>query len=214
VFSAQGILGADMRLARQRSVLQQTRGGSDPIAGLDGAALEATFRQLEAELGEAFAGYAVGESTERQFRRSVSMRYSRQIHEIPVPVDGALDRPDAVAALVGRFNEIYAHRYGSGAGSRRAVVEITNCQLQLVGLLPKFERAVADPGGALAPSGRRQVYIRRWTEVPVYRWEALPLGGSFAGPALVDAPGTTVWVGAADRATIDPLGNLRLEATA
>lgn len=207
VFSAQGILAADMRLARQRSVLQRTRGDrADRAAGLDAAGLEAVFAELEAELRTAFAQYGVA-GIGSELRRSVAMRYARQVHEVPVPITGAVD----AAGLVAAFDRIYEHRYGSGTGSRAAVIEITNCQLQLVGKLPKFDIQVPNPPGPARPSGTRRVYVKNWIEAAVYRWHDLPLGAEFAGPALVDAPGTTVWVAPGDRARIDERGNLRLE---
>jgi N-methylhydantoinase A len=113
--------------------------------------------------------------------------------------------------LVAAFDGIYEHRYGKGTGSRSAVIEITNCHLQLVQVLPKAAVEGGRPKGPLAPSGRRRVYLKGWTDVPVFRWERLPLGSSFAGPALVDAPGTTVWVGPQHGVMVDELGNLRME---
>ena len=209
VFSAQGILAADMRMARQRSVLQRSRGDrQDRAAGLDAAALQAVFAELEAELRAAFAQYGIsGQGTE--LRRSVAMRYARQVHEVPVPITGEV----AGSALVAAFDRIYEQRYGSGTGSRAAVIEITSCQLQLIGKLPKFAVQVPDPPGPLRAAGRRRVYVTDWIEADIYRWHDLPLGAAFAGPALVDAPGTTVWVAPGDQARIDQLGNLRLEMT-
>ena len=122
--------------------------------------------------------------------------------------------PEANERLVANFDRIYEQRYGKGTGSRSAVLEITNCHLQLVRVLPKVEVAVHDPKGPLAPSARRSVYLKQWVEVPVYRWSELPLRSTFAGPALVDAPGTTVWVGPGHSAQVDGFGNLRLEVTA
>ena len=50
VFSAQGILSADMRLSRQRSILQRSKGNAnDRAEGLDGRAMEAVFAELPDE---------------------------------------------------------------------------------------------------------------------------------------------------------------------
>lgn len=210
VFSAQGILAADMRLARQRSVLQRSAGNrADRAAGFDIPALATIFAELEAELRSAFAQYGV-DGIETELRRSVAMRYARQVHEVPVPIIGTLN----AASLVETFDRIYEHRYGSGTGSRAAVIEITNCQLQLIGKLPKFVLRVGDRPGGLTVARTRRVYIGHWVEAAVYDWPSLPLGAEFTGPALVDAPGTTVWVGPGDRARVDELGNLRLEILA
>ena len=97
VFSAQGVLAADMRLSRQRSILQRSRGNARAREeGLDGAMIEAIFKELEAEVREAFRRYGISDGTRQALVRSVSMRYSRQVHEVPVPVDGSLSAPQAI----------------------------------------------------------------------------------------------------------------------
>lgn len=212
VFSAQGILSADMRLSRQRSVLQRTGADSrDRAAGIDGPALEAVFQELTSELREAFEKYGVSSEGHQYFLRSVSMRYARQVHELRVPVEYSLAEPDAASRLLAAFDRVYEHRYGRGTGSRSAVIEITSCHLQLVHVLSKASLARPRSGSRLEPFGARRVYLDGWVEVPVYRWEQLPSGASFSGPALVEAPGTTVWVAPSAQAAVDNLGNLLLE---
>ena len=214
VFSAHGILAADMRIARQRSILQRSTGNADARGeGLDGAALESVFLDLEREVNKAFLRYGHADGSRQYFLRSVGMRYSRQVHEITVPLDATMTEPHALDRLIAGFDRIYEHRFGKGTGSRSAVVEITNCRVQLVRMLPKVALAVRSPDGPLAPWGRRRVYAKEWIEIPVYRWEELPLNSQVAGPALVDAPGTTVWVDDRHTARVDQLGNLRLEAS-
>jgi N-methylhydantoinase A len=217
VFSAHGILAADMRLSRQRSILQRSNGNPKARAeGLDAAAIEAVFAELEKEVREAFRRYGVGKSgaagSSEQARlvRSVSMRYARQVHEVSIPVEGAV----AADRLIAEFDRVYEHRYGKGTGSRNAVVEVTNCHLQLVQPLPKVDEVVADLKGDVKPEGTRRVYVKGWIDAPVFRWDRLPLGATFQGPALVDATGTTVWIGAGDTATVDSLGNLRISGAA
>ena len=90
------------------------------------------------------------------------------------------------------------------------MVEIANCNLQLVQSLPKVALKAPNPKGALKREGSRRVYLGEWIDVPVYRWEELPLGSRFEGPALVDATGTTVWVDRTHAARVDDRGNLHL----
>jgi N-methylhydantoinase A len=212
VFSAQGILAADMRLARQRSILQRTTGNAKARAeGLDSETLEKIFMELEEELNSAFVRYGLAQGSRQYFLRSVGMRYSRQVHEVAVPVVGSLVESHSADRLIESFDRTYEHRFGKGAGSRNAVVEITNCHLQLVRVLPKVSIAVRNPRGPLAPGGSRRVYLKKWIDVPVYRWDELPLNSTFAGPALVDAPGTTAWIAPGHGARVDQFANLRLE---
>jgi N-methylhydantoinase A len=214
VFSAQGILSADMRLSRQRSVLQRSRGDVRArAAGLDGAALEAIFAALQAELDGDFAPYRPGDA-ERSFLRTANMRFSRQVHEVAVPAGSALDEPGAVEALVEAFDRIYEYRFGQGTGSRSAIIEVVSCHVLLVGALPKPDLAVAERRGPLSATGTRRVYHGAWMDVPVYRWDDLPLHAQLHGPALIDGTGTTVWVAEDYAARVDAMANLRLEAVA
>jgi N-methylhydantoinase A len=114
--------------------------------------------------------------------------------------------------IVESFDRIYEQRFGKGAGSRAAVLEITNCHLHLVRQLPKVAIAPRTTKGSKSPVGTRKIYRDGWTEVPVHRWDDLPAGASFSGPALVDSAGTTVWVSPDHTARVDQFGNLRLEA--
>jgi N-methylhydantoinase A len=216
VFSAHGILAADMRLSRQRSILQRSSGNPKARAeGLDGAAMEALFGELEREVSGAFDRYDIAADAKPYWVRSVSMRYSRQVHEVAIRVEGSLAAPGGAEALITEFDRVYEHRYGKGTGSRSAVVEVTNCHLQLVQPLPRVAEVVQATQQTLAPYGTRKVFYRKeWVDVPSYRWEELPLGAAFTGPALVDAPGTTVWIEPGHRVQVDTLGNLRIEVRA
>lgn len=212
VFSAQGILEADMRLSQQQSVLQRTLGNrSNRAEGLDGSSLEAIFVELEKGATEAFQKYKTGDEDDRYFLRSVSMRFARQVHEIRVPVHGSMAEPGATERLLRSFDSIYEKRYGRGTGSMSAIVEITNCQVQLVQVLPKAKQKPEGPKNPLNPSSSRKVYRKDWVKVPVYLWDMLPHGSRFSGPALVDAPNTTVWIGETYIAKVDGMGNILLE---
>ena len=213
VLSAQGILAADMKLGRQRSILQRSEGDlSNRARGLDGEALERIFHDLEREVAGAATRYGMAGAEGQQFGRSLGIRFARQVHEMTVPIEGALDGPGAMAKIVESFDRIYEQRFGKGAGSRAAVIEITNCHLHLVRQLPKVAIAPRTTSGSSAPVGTRRIYRDDWAEVPVYRWDELPAGASFSGPALADSAGTTVWVSPDHTARVDQFGNLRLEA--
>jgi N-methylhydantoinase A len=213
VLSAQGILSADLRLVRQRSVLQRSAGDvSNRARGLNGPALEEVFAELESEVGGAATRYGMAGEEQQSFRRVLGMRYARQVHEIAVAVEGPLAIEGAMENVVRAFDAIYEHRFGKGTGSRSASIEITTCHLHLVRKLPRIEPALRSAKGTLKSSDTRRLYLKEWAEIPVYRWDDLPAGAEFSGPALVDSAGTTVWVSAAHRALVDRFGNLRLEA--
>ena len=214
VFSAQGILEADMRLSCQQSVLQRTLGkASNRAEGLDGPALEGIFLELEKGAQEAFRKYRGANGEDWYFLRYVSMRFARQVHEQRVPVSGSMNGPDATERLIRNFDQIYEKRFGRGTGSAKAVVEVTNCHVQLVQVLPKADKRPESPDFPLEPFASRTVYLGEWMEVPVYKWEMIPHGSRLSGPVLVDAPTTTVWIAPTHAATVDAMGNFLLEET-
>ena len=65
------------------------------------------------------------------------------------------------------------------------------------------------------PAGERAVSLRRGLgaeQVTVYDGASLEPGDSFTGPALVDAPDTTIWVPQAMTARMDANRTLTIEA--
>lgn len=214
VFSAHGILTADMRISRQRSVLQRTAAGAGSrAAGLDGAELESVFAELEAEASQSLHRYASGRLSDAfSVRRSVGMRYARQVHQIQVPVTEPAHEDGVLNSVLDAFERLYRERFGGGTGSSGAVIEITTCYIDVVRVLPKAEITPPPARGRARPAGVRRIYADDWLDVPVYRRPDLPVGFNLHGPALIDDRGTTVWIDPDRVAGIDGLGNVVMEA--
>ncbi|MFI5019583.1 MAG: hypothetical protein ACHQHK_16695 [Dongiales bacterium] len=49
--------------------------------------------------------------------------------------------------------------------------------------------------------------------VEVWQWLELPIGHRIPGPAVIEHPETTVYVGAGQTAVLDSLGNLSIDLT-
>jgi N-methylhydantoinase A len=54
---------------------------------------------------------------------------------------------------------------------------------------------------------------QRWISASVWEWLDLPPGYSVQGPAVIEHPETTVYVGASQTAVVDKAGNLLIELT-
>ena len=127
--------------------------------------------------------------------------------------------PDTVLAeLVNDFHRRYETVYGKGAGFREARMEIVTYRVRASAVSAK-PRIVAAAEGDRAPApvaraGSRPVY---WAELgdfettPVYWSERLETGNVVVGPAIIQAPDTTIVVHPFETARVDPYGSVRIE---
>jgi N-methylhydantoinase A len=148
-------------------------------------------------------------------QRSINMRYRRQVHVLTTPVDGdgVLTPPD-LEKVSGRFEEIYAERYGKDAGYREAGLEMVAFLARGVARLRKPHVRPAEPG----PPDPRSAFVEsrvayfggvdEMREAHCYDFQRLRPGHTVAGPAIVWTPITTVVVQPGQTATCDPWKNL------
>jgi N-methylhydantoinase A len=82
-----------------------------------------------------------------------------------------------------------------------------NARVTVVGELPELPQ---EPALTPRPPGRprttRQIHLGRRQQVPIFDLEALTPGQTITGPAIVEAPTTTVLLRHNDSATVTPLG--------
>ena len=176
VLSAWGMLATDLRFEVSRTHIGDT-------ARLDGAGIKRLFAEMEQEglarLRASFDGPV-------RVQRSVEMRYGEQIFEITVPLDGIdWDADDPLPQIVERFHhrheELYTYALrdqerGAGERARRGDRRAAG----------RAAGAGAAGAGRAAPRGERRVWLRGWTSVPVFDFDALAPGQAIAGPAIVE----------------------------
>jgi N-methylhydantoinase A len=142
----------------------------------------------------------------------LDLRFGFQAHEIRVDVPRWPLTADDLQAVVQRFTELYEQRFGARSAVANAPVEIV-----------AFHVASAVPGPALtlgqgdaAPArqdariGTRAVYFDGFVETPVLAYDRLAPGDRASGPAIVEAPNTTVVLHPGDEAEVDALRNVVL----
>jgi N-methylhydantoinase A len=150
----------------------------------------------------------------------VDMRFAKQVFELPVTL--ASSNPDAVVldALVDAFRSDYSRRYGPGSIVLGSPIELVSLRAIGTGATPRadLEREPRrEPGApALVPAaGSRPVRLERGPggvhEIAVHESDALSPGRVIFGPALVDAPDTTVWIPPLATGRVDDHGTLVLE---
>ncbi|PYM11732.1 MAG: hydantoinase, partial [Candidatus Rokuibacteriota bacterium] len=123
-----------------------------------------------------------------------------------------------LARLIEDFHRRYETVYGRGAGFREARVEIVTYRVRASAVSAK-PRIVAAPDVDRSPApearaGTRPVY---WAELgdfeptAVFWGERLQAGNVVPGPAIIQAPDTTIVVHPFETARVDPYGNVLID---
>jgi N-methylhydantoinase A len=211
--SAYGALASDIQQSAERSMLLRAGGGArDPWEGLDHEGINNVFAELE-ERCVAAMGQSGFTRAQSEISRSIDMRYRRQTHDLIVPVpDGAMTAAGA-RRLVEAFEQSYEAVYGKGAGFRFAGIELTTFRVVAVGRVRK--PSIRKPSAVKAPQpGKRRVFEptqRAFVDAAIYQWLDMPSGFVVKGPAIVEHPETTVYVGPEQSARLDDAGNLSID---
>src|SRR5262249_50780101 len=131
--------------------------------------------------------------------------------------DGPLDAA-ALDRLVADFHRRYESLYGSGAGFREARVEIVTYRVRSSSVSPKPRLpAASEQGAAPAPDARAGTRPGAWAEhgdfevPPIFWGDRLRAGNRVNGPAIIQAPDTTIVVHPEQAARVDPYGNVLIE---
>ncbi|MEV6123920.1 hydantoinase/oxoprolinase family protein [Streptomyces sp. NPDC052077] len=201
VFSAYGIVSSDIQHVLTRSV---------PVAVQDVGTLGSVIAELE-HRGDGNLELDGVPREDRRFVRMAKMRFRGQMHSVDVqfgdgPVDTALTE-----AASRDFVAKYESLFGAGTASPDAGIEVVTISVHAVGRIQRPEQAAGEAVERTAePVGTR----RTWTgtgfeEVPRYVGPLEP-GVRVPGPALIDLPGTSVWLPAAATAHIDTIGSVNL----
>ncbi len=206
VFSAVGLLEADLAHHLSRSMLKPTR-------RLAAADVEQAFQALEAEGRRSLAeeGY---EADRTELVRSVDVRYVGQSFDLRLPVESAAFADGALADLERRFAVEHERTYGHRADDDP--VELVNVRVMARGRDPRppvLPRSNGRPGAA---QGTRPVYFGPgfgWTDTPVCLSRAdLDLDRTPRhGPLIVEEydattivpPGCTVWRDTSDNLMLE-----------
>jgi N-methylhydantoinase A len=114
------------------------------------------------------------------------------------------------------FEQLYASRYGQDAGYRRAGIQALTYMVHASGSLnvPSLEpEPIADAAPrAEACAGHRPVIFASGgpVDTPVFRSEYFVHGNLIPGPAIIEAPTTTLVVHPQQQAAVDAYRNIIL----
>lgn len=210
VFSAYGLAASDIVLTAERS-----QPAPMPV---DAAAVSAVFTSLEEELEQRLSEQGLTFS-DVAFEREADIRYTMQLAEVSTPVPGGTLTAEQVQQLGQDFEDRYEALYGAGTGFPDAGLQLITYRVRAIGTLPIAPTLPDHPEPAVeqpVPSGERDVFldIRVGAEpATIYDYRALGTGHRISGPAVVEAPTTTVALPPGTHATVDRLGNLVIRFT-
>jgi N-methylhydantoinase A len=206
-FSAFGLASSDVGLSAELSAPRNY-----PIPA---AEINAIFEQLEeavrARLGEQGLDFA-----DVTVQREIDIRYSLQLAEVSTPVRNGRLTDEDVAAVASDFEELYERLFGKGTGFSDAGFQFITYRIHATGHLafkPELPPVEASASQTPPVKSTRRAFLGPaggWRDTTVYDYAVLRAGHRLAGPAIVEAPTTTVVVPEGHAAVVDPLGNLAL----
>jgi N-methylhydantoinase A/oxoprolinase/acetone carboxylase beta subunit len=182
-----------------------------PLDRIDPVAVEARFREMEAEIARSLA--QVEPDGAPEFARAADVCYIGQGYQVTVPL-GDL-RPGAATgeALGSRFARVYRDKYGyfyddvpAEVVSLRVAGRVTGRQFALRPL-----ETAGGPAAEARPRGERPAWspaLRAMTPPAVYARERLAPGARLGGPAIIEEAESTTVVGPGGRVEVDPYGTL------
>jgi N-methylhydantoinase A len=202
VLSTFGLLGTEARNDYARTCLQKP-------PDYDLGAVGAVYAELEEQARAWLAAEGV-EPAARRLTRLADLRYRHQGFELTVPWP---ERDLSMDALIGRFHARHHQLYTYALAD--APVEIVTVRVAAAGRVRRFALPALERRGAAAGRPpRRRVHFAGtgWTTCPCVDRERLGVGAVVAGPAIVEQLDATTVVPPGQRATVDRVGNLVIQA--
>jgi len=203
VFCATGMLRADLRRDRSRSILAD-------LAEIAGPELEAAI-EVEVETLLALVAREWPTGVQPAVGRHVELRYPGQLWSVRVSAEkGAVDAAVLRKRFEARYRSLYGHIQPDGP------LEVTGIAVVAVGSStpPPSPATEVEVRPGPDPSGHRRCWLGTvggWAEVAVYRGSDLRPGHRLDGPYLIDAETTTVLGLPGDRLTVAADGDLEVE---
>jgi N-methylhydantoinase A len=205
VGSALGLLSTDPSVERVR-----TR--PTDLVGARPDDVEAVFAALEDDAARALS---IGPGVEHRVARFADLRWAGQAHQLTVALPDGPVTATTLEQLPDRFAEAYRRAYGiDGSGEVQLVTARVRTTRVVDKLAPRPSTVDAVASDPLA-AGQRDVWfveVGDFTTTDVYDASGLQPGDRLTGPAVVEAPDTTIVVPPGCVATVDGWGTVVVDA--
>ncbi|MGE2834381.1 hydantoinase/oxoprolinase family protein [Mycobacterium sp. SMC-4] len=211
VHSAFGAVMSDLHVSAEISDPMHSATWHGAVDAFDPERFNRHFAELEAEVSkELLEGGAAAERI--VISRFAEVRFRMQSKTLSVPVEPGLLNSDSIARLLNSFETQFVDLYGSEALFHGAGVEIVSLRVQAKGALdkPRVTRVVSAGAGVGNMPSSRPIYLgpdHGLVMADVVRGTELRPGDRVQGPAVIEHPGTTIFVGLGQGAVIDDLEN-------
>jgi N-methylhydantoinase A len=205
LFSAAGLVAADLRIDDSQSVLRSF----DPrrVGDLVSWFREASARARAQLRDDGIPGFRI------RLVGTVDCRYLGQGFELPIVLRGLSTRD--LARVADDFHDLHERTYGHA--NREELVELVTLRLSGFGAIAAPPAPEVARGGSRPPAdatiGTRSVLLpgsHRPRSVPVLQREALRARNRIDGPAIIQEMDSTTLVLAGQRARVDAFNNLWL----
>ncbi|MDY6864081.1 MAG: hydantoinase/oxoprolinase family protein, partial [Thermodesulfobacteriota bacterium] len=209
VFSAFGIASSDVMHIYKQSELLSMPADPDKVTS--------TFNNLEekAVLDMEREGF---KKSDVILNRELDMRYGRQVHEVGVFVKGGILTHKDIEQISNDWEARYDEIYGKGAGFKEAGILIVSFKVTAIcrTFKPEIRRQdmTKSKNSDVALKGTRKAFFRKYNdfcETKIYDFKKLQFGNEISGPAIIEAPTTTIVIHPENLASVDEYRNVILE---
>ncbi|MEB3765941.1 MAG: hydantoinase/oxoprolinase family protein [Desulfurococcales archaeon] len=193
VFSALGLLVTDYKHSFTYPIVKQADELSEEY-------LEKVFNELEERANKILEEEGIPWNR-RVFRRYIEAKYWGQGYTLLVPY-----YPN-IRKIVETFHYIHENRYGFMNYEEEVVIVVARLDAIGVTVKPRFPRRKRYEPHHVKPQTQRLVYFEDgWKLSNIYRTEDLDPGSLIKGPAIIEAPDSTIVVPERYEALLDNLG--------
>jgi N-methylhydantoinase A len=208
VFSAWGMMMSDLRRDYFVTRLADLKPGA-------AEGIEVVFAESEEQARSQFAAEGV-DAAKVRFLRYGKFRYQNQEHTTEVLIASGEINDGRLAEIEAAFHETYEREYTYRLEAPVEMVGIHLVASAEVGKLTMRKRETTGAPAEAALKGHRDVdyALEGVHKAAIYDGTKLEPGMSFAGPAIVEDPGTTVVVHPGNRVEIDGYGNIHIHLAA
>jgi N-methylhydantoinase A len=212
VLSAYGILSSDLLVTRELSKSLISPPGTDQFSEyISAVEINEIFTPVQEEAAQLLIDQGV-ELKDITFERYVDVRFRPQIYDLSIEAQSVPFEKEDVDRLVETFIETYEARFGAGSAFRSAGIEISAFRVIAKAELSRPSLSSMRNDGQVVevrPVGSRKVFQNgEWIDTSIYDERAVHPGASFAGPAIIELPDTTLVIGCDQSASVDSFLNV------
>jgi N-methylhydantoinase A len=211
VHSAFGAAMSDLHVTAEFSDPMHSADWANAAGNFSASRIDGNFQRLERQVEEELlsGGAHAGRIS---FQRFVDVKFRMQNKSLSAPMEPGDTSTASVQRMLDGFVRQFAELYGEESVFLGAGVELTSFRVQGKGELdkPRITKVVSANAQLGDVGDSRKIYLgpaQGFVTAGVVRGTGLRPGDRVVGPAVIEHPATTIFVGPGQSATIDDLEN-------